>query len=314
MNWVCRRTNKPNKGAFYFKTGFSTVNKSVGKDHFGFTSLDAMLDTLSNDDKRKYTWQDHNYDTIWEEIFYQRLSCDCNLNKIKIPDGGFCCDFVASSLLYSEELSGDYFKYLNSLRCQLELDEIVFDKENINQQLRLLYSLSLTYDYNPNIEELMNKPNTKEYLNDMYSSYVLLYMYELCDKYGLNNIVFQQCCRKFVSMTPQDLGKYGTMWGTDDFLDWFQKVFNIRIFVLNSQTFNDDRSIHCQFINDHLDKDFEKYVDTTNSNDKYFDMNNKDRLIPYGIMIVVMIDSHYENVLKPYDQQSPLIPAGSEKN
>ena len=46
-------------------------------------------------------------------------------------------------------------------------------------------------------------------------------------------------------------------------------------------------------------------------NDGIFDFDDKKKLIPYGIMIVLMEDQHYERVLIPYDQKSPLIPVGS---
>ena len=46
-------------------------------------------------------------------------------------------------------------------------------------------------------------------------------------------------------------------------------------------------------------------------NDGIFDFDDPKKLIPYGIMIVLQEDQHYERLLIPYDQKSPLIPVGS---
>ena len=49
------------------------------------------------------------------------------------------------------------------------------------------------------------------------------------------------------------------------------------------------------------------------SNDKYFDLRIKNRLIPYGIIIVLMEGSHFDCVFKLHDSISPIISARNDK-
>ena len=50
-----------------------------------------------------------------------------------------------------------------------------------------------------------------------------------------------------------------------------------------------------------------------NQNDKYFDLSDPDRLIPYGIIIVLMENAHFDKLFKLHGESSLIIPAGSEK-
>ena len=89
----------------------------------------------------------------------------------------------------------------------------------------------------------------------------------------------------FISLTPSNVGKFGCMWGTEDFLHWFQCNFNIRIFVINIQDSYAYKYTTASFVNEFLDEGTKSYEEES-SNDKYFDLSVKNRLIPYGIIIV----------------------------
>ena len=99
----------------------------------------------------------------------------------------------------------------------------MFDAHNcdIIRQIRLSYSASLSYDYDPNISELLNLDNNDDSasLNKLYCSAVLWQLKKICshDQKEFVSYTFQECIRNFILLTPSDLGKYGCMWGTDDF-------------------------------------------------------------------------------------------------
>ena len=179
----------------------------------------------------------------------------------------------------------------------------------------MYYAESLNYGYSPNIDELLNIHTEDEPIdNDLYCSSVLwnLYKFAKTKSKSFSNYIFRDCVRTFISLTPSNVGKFGCMWGTDDFLDWFQCVFNIRIFVINIQESKDCKFTTASFVNELLDKGTKSYEEKV-SNDKYFDLNVKNRLIPYGIIIVLMEGSHFDGVFKLHDSTSPIIPAGTDK-
>jgi len=107
-----------------------------------------------------------------------------------------------------------------------------------------LYAMSLTYDYQPSVHDFLdNYQQGTGDLNYVYCSNVLHHLKSLYSiNESFNNLLFQQCCTNVMSLCPADVGKFGCMWGQDDFLDWFQCVFNIRIFVINFQSFDKNGS------------------------------------------------------------------------
>ena len=113
-------------------------------------------------------------------------------------------------------------------------------------------------------------------------------------------------------MTPLQVGKLGCMWGTEDFLNWFQCLFNIRIFVINIQETDSQKYTTSSFVNELIDKGTQSYKEE-HSNDKFFDLSIKNRLVPYGIIIVLMVESHFDRVYKLHNKTSPIIPSGSSE-
>ena len=96
------------------------------------------------------------------------------------------------------------------------------------------------------------------------------------------------------------------MWGTDDFLNWFQRLYNIRIFVINIQNF-EYKYTYGEFVNNALvyeGTNNGKERDRENQNDKYFDLSDPDRLIPYGIIIVLMENAHFDKLFKLHGESS----------
>jgi len=249
-----------------------------------------------------------------------RLSLQCNFTGIKIPDGGSCCDWIAGAVILSESNSSIFATYLNTLRKHQNLENLIFggNSEDIIQEIRLLYSASICYDYDPGVSELLNlDEENKDSLNELYCSVVLWLLKRLYshDRGKVSNYTFHECVRRCISLTPSDVGKYGCMWGTDDFLHWFQRLYNIRVFVINIQTF-DYNYTYGDFVNDGLvyegTNDGKEKVHG-NKNDKYFDLTDEDRLIPYGIIIVLMENAHFDTIFKLHGESSLIIPAGSQK-
>ena len=94
-----------------------------------------------------------------------------------------------------------------------------------------------------------------------------------------------------------------------------QRLYNIRVFVINIQT-SEYKYTYGDFVNDGLvyegTNDGKEKVHE-NKNDKYFDLTDEDRLIPYGIIIVLMENVHFDTIFKLHGESSLIIPAGSQK-
>ena len=315
--WKCPRFTKQRlkKGAFYFE-------KAPTKDNvMRYTGINNVKTVLKYYGKGNpgYQIKDEDYSDQIKESLMSRLSFNCVFQRIRIPDGGSCCEWIGAALLLSMSETSDYMEDLNALRKLLKLQAIRLsgNAHDVTQELRSLYAMSLTYDYQPNVHDFLGK--YQEGLGDLnyiYCSNVLNHMRKLCNiNESFNNLLFQQCCRNFITLSPANVGKFGCMWGQDDFLDWFQCVFNIRIFVINLQSFDMNES----FIYD-TSADFAqgfKYrrpeqTENPNVNDDIFDLSDENRIIPRGIMIVLMEDQHFDEIIRPYNQISPLIDAGSE--
>ena len=310
LKWQCRRTgNVSQKGAFYFKS-MPTASRFV----LGKASIKGLLNILGSKNPG-YKHDGQNYSNKILDTFFARLSFNCMFKTAQIPDGGSCCEWIATALIMNEDMQGEYFSYLNGLRKGMKFERFSFAKkpQEINRKLRMWYAFSLTYGYNPSIEEFMNN----EYRDDLNHSYcrtVIGYMHNLCNLHqSFSNGIFLECCRNFISLTPSQVGKYGCMWGQSDFLLWFQCVFNIRLFMINKQTFGNQISITSGFECGHFFGNSAEYKTKVNyENDGIFDFEDKSKLIPYGIMIGFIDGAHFDKLFIPYDQQSPLIPVGSD--
>ena len=103
------------------------------------------------------------------------------------------------------------------------------------------------------------------------------------------------------------------MWGTDDFFTWFQCVFNLRVFVINIQSYGDSLVTSGEFVYDHFvqAKKGSTVVEEF-KNDKYFYLNDEDWFVPYGIIIISMEEEHFDRVFKLHTQTSPIVPCGSK--
>ena len=316
LYWKCRRFSTRSgkqKGAFYYK-------KVLSKDNYfqGINSIPGLLKVLGPNNPG-YMRGKVDYSGEIKSTLLSRLSFNCMFKSAIIPDGGSCCEWIATSLLLSEENSKDYFSYLNGLRKILKIEQLQFprDAQEINKHLRMLYAFSITYKYEPYIHEYMNYPNNVD-LNYSYCRNVIGHMKFFCSSHkSTNDIVFQECCRNYYSLTPSQVGKFGCMWGQDDFLNWFQCVFNIRIFVISMNSYEVKKktkiTTSSEFVQSFRFQNSDEFLIQENyENDGIFDFNDEKKLIPYGIMIVLKEDLHYERLIIPYDQKSPLIPLGSE--
>ena len=312
LRWTCPRTNTKGRGAFY-TTSTPTKNSPL----FELTSIPDVIKIWKPSTTWEFTQQGYNIDDWYKEFLISRLSFKCNFTEIKIPDGGSCSEWLVSTILLSEDEDSEYAQYLNSLRKLIKITPYEFSQDNhkTTKDIRLLYAESLYYGYSPNIEELLNlRIDDGPTDNELYCSCVLWNLHRICNvnitKY--TKYVFQDCVRKFISLTPSQVGKFGCMWGTDDFLNWFQCLFNIRIFVINIQETGTQKYTTSSFVNELLDKGNQSY-DEEHLNDKFFDLNIKNRLVPYGIIIVLMEGSHFDRVFKLHNRRSPIIPSGSNQ-
>ena len=61
-------------------------------------------------------------------------------------------------------------------------------------------------------------------------------------------------CKDVHIIDTFNVGKFGCMWGTEDFLHWFQCVFNIWIFVINIQDSYASKYTTASFVNNCLKK------------------------------------------------------------
>ena len=313
LYWKCRRfKRRTEKGAFYYKTIPSESNYKFGKK-----SIKSLMKILRPTNEG-YIHDDIDYSDEILDTFFARLSFKCMFKAADIPDGGSCCEWIPTALIMSKDMKGEYFSYLNDLRKAMKFETFSFGNkpQEINKDIRMLYAFSLTYGYQPSIEDFMNTDYSDE-LNHSYCRSVFGYMYNLCKLHkDQSNVTFLQCCRNFISLTPSQVGKYGCMWGQSDFLLWFQCVFNIRLFMINKQTFGNSISITSEFENSYFFGNSEVNVsqvdDENQENNGIFDFNDKSKLMPFGIMIGFIDGSHFDKLFIPYDQTSPLIPVGSE--
>ena len=169
-------------------------------------------------------------------------------------------------------------------------------------------------NYNPNIQELFNTNTEYATENELYCSSVLWNIYNIVKSQykEFQTFILQDCVRKFMALSPSKIGKIACMYGKEDFLHWFQCVFNIQIFAINIQYFPDANksSTTRSFINNYTYKSGDKTYDEICKNDRYFDFNNKQNIIPYGIAIILMEGGHFDRIFKIYSSKSPIIPAG----
>ena len=316
LSWTCPRTGQKGKGSFYSK--FSPTNT---KQVYGMDNIVTLVQKLGPEINEDFEHNGLKHCDIFKDMLLRRLSLLCNFTPIDIPDGGSCCDWIVGAVILNESNSSSFATYLNTLRKKKHLAKLVFDAKNsdIIRQIRLSYAASISYDYDPNISELLNldEENDDVSLNELYCSAVLWQLKKICshDRKEFATYTFQECIRKFISLTPSDVGKYGCMWGTNDFLHWFQRLYNVRVFVINIQNFA-YKFTYGDFVNNALVYEGTsdgKERERENKNDKYFDLSDPDRLIPYGIIIVLMENEHFDKVFKLHGESSLIIPAGSQK-
>ena len=137
-----------------------------------------------------------DYSNGVKEMLLSRLSFNCLFRSAIIPDGGSFCEWIATSLVFSQKIDDEYFSYLNNLRKILKLEVITFpgDSHEINKQLRMSYAFSMRYGYDVYIKECIMNYQCDDDLN--YCRNVIGYMkrFGSADKVS-DNIVFQECCR-----------------------------------------------------------------------------------------------------------------------
>ena len=68
------------------------------------------------------------------------------------------------------------------------------------------------------------------------------------------------------------------------------------------------------FVYDHFDKGSSvSPVDEEYKHNKYFDLNDKNQFVPYGIIIVFMEDVYFDRIFNNHNQTYPIIPCGSKE-
>ena len=155
--WKCPRFTKQKlkKGAFYFE-------KAPTKDNvMKYTGINNVKTVLKYYGKGNpgYQIKDEDYSDQIKESLMSRLSFNCVFQRIRIPDGGSCCEWIGAALLLSMSETSDYMKDLNVLRKRLKLQAIRLsgNAHDVTQELRSLYAMSLTYDYQPNVHDFLGK-------------------------------------------------------------------------------------------------------------------------------------------------------------
>ena len=311
LRWTCPRKKKTSRGANYHKNAIGNGNALFEK-----TSLSQVIKIWKPETNFNFVYREENVQYWYKELLINRLSFRCILTEIEVPDGGSCCEWLTTLILLNETDGSEYGQYLNKLRKLKKVAPYIFLKNSndILENLRLSYAESISCEYQPNVNELFNINTDEASDNALYCSSVLWNVYDIIkpNKNKFQSFVLQDCVRKFISLTPSQVGKVGCMYGTDDFLHWFQCVFNIRIFVINIQYFEKFCSTTCSFVKDEFRIDEESSYEEKYKNDKYFDFNNKDNMIPYGIAIVLIEENHFDRIFKLHNSNSPIIPAGSD--
>ena len=89
-----------------------------------------------------------------------------------IPDGGSCCEWIPTALIMSEDMKGEYFSYLNNLWKAMKFESFRFGNkpQEINKNIWILYAFSLTYGYQPSIEDFMNFDYNDELMSHSYNA------------------------------------------------------------------------------------------------------------------------------------------------
>ena len=84
-----------------------------------------------------YEYNGQNYSDEVLGTFFARLSFNCMFKAAEIPDGGSCCEWIATALIMSEDSNGEYFSYLNGLRKAIKFPNFRFPNKphEINKQL-----------------------------------------------------------------------------------------------------------------------------------------------------------------------------------
>ena len=314
LRWKCSRTGRTHKGASYGKYSISQSSP-----FFEMRNISDIIQIWKPQTNIDFKYKDNDVYYWYKEILLNRLSFRCNLSEIIIPDGGSCCDWLMTAILLNESNESKFGIYLNNLRKLKKITTYNFstNSDEVLQNLRLSYAESLSYDYNPNIQELFNTDTEYASENELYCSSVLWNVYNIVKlQYKeFDTFILQDCVRKFMALSPSQIGKFACMYGTEDFLHWFQCVFNIRIFAINIQYFHQAKisSTTCSFINDYAYNSGDKTYDEECKNDRYFDLSNKQNIIPYGIAIILMEGGHFDRIFKIYSSKSPIIPTGSDE-
>ena len=80
--------------------------------------------------------EDYYYDEI-KKTLMSRLSFNCAFERICIPDGGLCCEWIGTALLFNLDRSSEYIKELNALRKRTKIYQIKLsgNVHDVNQDL-----------------------------------------------------------------------------------------------------------------------------------------------------------------------------------
>ena len=68
------------------------------------------------------------------------LSFNCAFERIRIPDGGSCCEWIGTALLINLDQNSEYIKDLNALRRRIKICQIKLsgNAHDVNQELQSL--------------------------------------------------------------------------------------------------------------------------------------------------------------------------------
>ena len=95
--WVCPRTNKTSIGAFFDKN--TLTPRRLMFERKKVTQIVKIWQPTFN---MNFIHQDQDVHYWYKHFLFNQLSFRCNFREIIIPDGGYCCDWIAVSILLSE--------------------------------------------------------------------------------------------------------------------------------------------------------------------------------------------------------------------
>ena len=164
---------------------------------------------------------------------------------------------------------------------------------------------STTSEYNILKDYYMDDTRSDELFadyNPLYCKSVARYCLELClfqEKLDLKIVV--KAIKRYISLNPKDVGKFGCYWIDSCAIDWFDETFLVKTIILKCTENSWIR--HPFSINGVPDGEENLFYDMS-----YCKENN--RFIPYGFYIMVHDGNHFESLIMCEPFKSTFFPMG----